>query len=202
MQTRMSSEIDLSELLVQILKRAGQLTDSPAGSVMLFDQERRGLYFAAATGPKTGEILSRFGETGPDRIPVWKNDPPEYASVAGKVFDLGESEVKDSLELEAGHFKGVNERTNHRTESMICVPLTVGAGTSVSCNCSTRYPATTRRATYCSWNILPHTRVSLSGMHSIFASYWPTRDYSPLSSAARRRQTCFGNCRHQPTVRE
>jgi class 3 adenylate cyclase len=121
----LSAEIDLSDLLVEILKRAGQLTDSPAGSVMLFDRERAGLYFAAATGPKAGDVLGRFGEAGPERIPIRNKGSQEYASVAGKVFDLGVSEVKDSVASDSGHFKGVDERTNHRTESMVCVALAV-----------------------------------------------------------------------------
>ncbi|HEX4610138.1 MAG TPA: adenylate/guanylate cyclase domain-containing protein [Urbifossiella sp.] len=123
----LSAEIDLSDLLVEILKRAGQLTDSPAGSVLLFDREREALYFAAATGPTAATVLGRFGEAGQERIPIRKKGGAEYASVAGKVFDQGVSEVKDSVEADAGHFKGVDERTHHRTESMVCVPLGVGA---------------------------------------------------------------------------
>ena len=124
----LSSEIDLSDLLVVILQRAAGLTDSPSGSVMLHDDERKGIYFAAATGPKAQGVLDKFGETGPERIPIWTtSDPPEYASVAGKVYDTGKSEKVDQVREDPEHFRLVDQETKHRTESMICVPLAIGA---------------------------------------------------------------------------
>src|SRR5258706_5038462 len=124
----LSLEIDLPDLLEEILKRAGKMTDSPSGSVMLMEDEGTGFYFAAATGPKGKGALEKFGEFAADRIPVWKNkETREYGSVAGQVFDSGESVVKDSLRTDAAHFKGVDQNTNYHTESMVCVPLAVGA---------------------------------------------------------------------------
>lgn len=116
----LSSEVDLSDLLEKILRRAGDLTGSPSGSVFLYDGERPGLYFAAATGPKAQQALAKFGELAPDRIPV-------EGSKAGRVYLSGETLVEHSVVSEPGHFKGVDRETNYRTESMICVPLAIGA---------------------------------------------------------------------------
>ena len=41
---QLTSEIDIDDLLQKILKTAGQLTDSPDGSILLYDEERLGLY--------------------------------------------------------------------------------------------------------------------------------------------------------------
>jgi class 3 adenylate cyclase len=116
----------MSDLLLDILQRAGRLTDSPSGAILLYDNERNGLYFAAATGPKAQGALDKFGEFGPDRVPVQKGDGREYASVAGRVYHTGEPHIIDSVVAESEHFKGVDQGTNHRTESMITVPLLIG----------------------------------------------------------------------------
>jgi class 3 adenylate cyclase len=112
----LSSELDLSALLEKILVRAGSMTGSSSGSVILLDEERNGLFFAAATGPKAQEVLKRFGEDAPDRVPI-------EGSKAGYVYLSGESLVQESVQADPEHFKGVDRSLNHRTESMICVPL-------------------------------------------------------------------------------
>ncbi len=116
----LTSEIDMFDLLHKILERAGQLTDSQSGSVILYDEERKGLYFAAATGPKAKDVLEKFGETGPDRVPV-------DGSKAGQVFVSGESLVQQSVEADPGHFKGVDREIKYQTDSMVCVLLAIGA---------------------------------------------------------------------------
>src|SRR5690242_4083323 len=105
----LSSEIDLADLLTEILERASQLTDSPSGSILLYDGERKGLYFAAATGPKAQRALEQFGELSPGRVPIRKADSQEYASVAGKVYDTGQYQINDAVQPDSEHFKGVDE---------------------------------------------------------------------------------------------
>ena len=116
----LSSEIDYDDLVAAILTRAGKLTDSESGSVILYDAARDGLYFAAATGPRAQGVLSKFGEFGPDRVPI-------ASSKAGRVYTTGEPLIDASLVADADHFKGVDQQTKYRTESMICVPLAIGA---------------------------------------------------------------------------
>ncbi len=125
----LSSEIDLADLLEHLLERAGQLTGSEAGSVILFDpdraykdeqgQEKRGaLYFAAATGKVRNVVLAKYGESGPESVPM--------SSKAGQVHETGQSTIIDAVADDPDHFKGVDRDTKHTTESMVCVPLRVG----------------------------------------------------------------------------
>lgn len=114
----LSSEIDLHRLLDKILDQAGRLTNSPSGSVLLYDEVHDGFYFAAATGPKAGDVLAMFGEHSSRRIP--------RASKAGESFSEGKTLVEASVVSDPNHFKGVDRRIQHRTESMLCVPLAIG----------------------------------------------------------------------------
>lgn len=116
----LSSEIDLDVLLQRILDRAGELTDSPAGSILLHDNDRGGLYFAAATGPAAVTVLERFGESADDVVPL-------YDSKAGGVYQSGVSLIVTSVVSDPEHFKGVDVETKEDTDSMVCVPLTAGA---------------------------------------------------------------------------
>jgi hypothetical protein len=78
-------------------------SDQVADSVILRDEERNALYFAAATGPKAHEVLKKFGESGPERVPL-------KGSKAGLVFRRGRSLVNQSLAADPDHFKGVDQK--------------------------------------------------------------------------------------------
>ena len=62
-------------------------------------------------------LMREFGEFSEKRIPL--------QSKAGIVFSTGKSIIVDSLANDPEHFKGVDERTEKKTESMVCVPLAV-----------------------------------------------------------------------------
>jgi class 3 adenylate cyclase/putative methionine-R-sulfoxide reductase with GAF domain len=96
----------LEEMLTHILRLAGKLCNSPAGSVLLHDPQRQELYFAAATGPAVTELPKI-------RIPVGKGK-------AGAVFASGQPLVENQLQ---DHYKEVDKQTEFTTKSMICVPL-------------------------------------------------------------------------------
>ena len=53
-----------------ILELATDLTDSPDGSVILFDDQRECLYFADAIGASAEMLLRQFGATGGEGIPT------------------------------------------------------------------------------------------------------------------------------------
>ena len=114
---QLSSEVSLPELLDTILARAQQLTDAPYASIFLYDGKRDGLYFAAATGEKAPMLVNEFGEFSDKRIPLH--------SKAGVVFTTGKSIIVDSLADDPEHYKGVDERTAKKTDSMVCVPLAI-----------------------------------------------------------------------------
>jgi class 3 adenylate cyclase len=106
---QLNSVDTLQDVLTNILKLAGSLSQSSAGSVILHDQERNDLYFAAATGPAS-ESLAGI------RIPVTKGK-------AGEVFTSGKPIVENRLE---DHYTAVDEKTDFTTKSMICIPLVQG----------------------------------------------------------------------------
>ena len=111
-----ASETHLPRLLHRILEQATHLTDSPDGSVILFDDERECLYFADAIGSNAAMLLRRFGATSGEGIPV-------VGSKAGQVFTSLASEVVDAVPEDPNHFKGVDQATARATASMVCVPL-------------------------------------------------------------------------------
>ena len=115
----LSSEIDLDDLLNKILNRCGELTNSPSTSIFL-DDPRRGLFAAAASGPKAAELLSMVGERSAERVPY-------QGSKAGEVFTTGKPVTVAAISSsDPAHFKAVDEHLEHRTELMVCVPLVVG----------------------------------------------------------------------------
>lgn len=111
----LAGTIDHEALLTTILKTAGQLTDSPDGAILLYDPRRNSLYFAEAIGSKAADLLKELGEQATRHIPL--------ASKAGRVFQKRETEVALALEHDPSHFKGVDQVTGKKTESMITVPL-------------------------------------------------------------------------------
>ncbi len=119
MSRDLAAVLDLRALLPRILARACGLTGSPDGSIILFDAERRDLYFAEAVGRDSARLLETFGTRRQAGIPV-------DGSKAGRVFTTGTSLKVDALAGDDQHFKGVDAATQRATESMICVPLAVG----------------------------------------------------------------------------
>ena len=115
---QLAVETDHDRLIQSILDRACAMTDSPDGSILLFDPERGGLFFAAATGEQADDLLAKWGEASSQRVPL-------QSSKAGQVFTSGKVLIEERLEQDDRHFKGVDEQTNAQSKSMVCVPLRV-----------------------------------------------------------------------------
>src|ERR1700731_74618 len=98
----LSSELDLNDLLNKILQRGCALTTSPSASIFL-DDPGKGLFAAAASGPKAEEFLADFGEASPSRIPYER-------SKAGRVFLSGETLTESSIATDPEHFKAVDRK--------------------------------------------------------------------------------------------
>lgn len=113
----LTAEVSLKILLKTILDKASSLTDSPDASVILYSEKRGSLYFAHAVGQNADLLLSQWGESAEQGIPL--------RSKAGEVFSTGRSLADHALADDANHFKGVDSDTRRPTASMICVPLTV-----------------------------------------------------------------------------
>ena len=114
--SQLAAQVDHDKLVTAILERACKLTDSPDGSVLLYDAERGGLFFAAALGEKGPELMQKWGAGSNQRVPL-------DGSKAGRAFTTGEMIVEENLAEDAGHFKGVDEQTRKSSQAMICVPL-------------------------------------------------------------------------------
>src|SRR5579859_733501 len=115
----LAGELDVKGLLERILEQASHLTDSPDASVLLHDSGRDQLYFAAASGPDSLELLNRWGLGSAQGVPI-------SGSKAGEVFRTGQPLVLQTVIGHADHFKEVDIDTRHLTKSMVCVPLSVG----------------------------------------------------------------------------
>src|SRR5271169_6082689 len=78
----LATQTDQDKLVHTILEKACALTGSPDGSVLLYDPEHQGLYFAAAVGSKGPELMQKWGVQSSQRVPLGSN--------AGKAFTTGE----------------------------------------------------------------------------------------------------------------
>jgi class 3 adenylate cyclase len=107
------------ELLVQtILQRACAATGSPDGSVLLYDPVHQGLYFAAAFGAKGPELMQKWGEQSSQRVPMESN--------AGRAFTARQINFESAAGADPEHYKGVDQQTGNRSNSIISVPLLIG----------------------------------------------------------------------------
>jgi adenylate cyclase len=114
----LAAEVNLNTLLGHILSRASDLTDSPESSIILYKEDTKSLYFAAATGTSANYLLATWGEFSDKKIPL-------HGSKAGEVFTTGRSLVVNAIAKEPRHFKGVDRDTKKDTASMVCVPLKI-----------------------------------------------------------------------------
>src|SRR5271163_1672033 len=77
-----ASQSDQDQLVNATLERACAMTNSPDGSVLLYDAERGGLFFAAARGSNGPDLLEKWGERSSQRVPL-------QGSKAGQAFTTG-----------------------------------------------------------------------------------------------------------------
>jgi class 3 adenylate cyclase len=113
----LAAAVDLDKLLENILRRAGELTQSKDGCVLLAKTGGQQLYFAAATGEHAETLLRTRGEFSEESVPV-------AGSKAGAVFQSGQAQDFSDVQYDPGHYKGVDRQTGSKTESMVCAPLT------------------------------------------------------------------------------
>jgi class 3 adenylate cyclase len=118
----LSTQVDQQKVVLTILERACEFTHSPEGSVLLYDPLRKGLYFAAARGPKGEELLQKFGQRSNQRIPL-------EGSKAGQAFRSGEITIGSNVQTDAQHFKNVDDQIKNETVSLISAPLKIAGST-------------------------------------------------------------------------
>lgn len=113
----LTEDTSLTSLLDRLLDRAVALTASTAGTVYLYDDQRRKLFVAHAVGPAASVVLAKYGANG-EGIPI-------VGSKAGGVFASGEPIVVNEIAQDPEHYKDVDRATAQPTSSMIAVPLVV-----------------------------------------------------------------------------
>jgi len=118
----LSTHVDYRKVVDRVLKQACVFTNSPEGSILLYDAAHSGLYFAAAVGEKAKELLGKFGERSNQRIPL-------EGSKAGQAFRAGEIVVSSDAQQDAEHFKRVDQQINSVTKSVISAPLKISGST-------------------------------------------------------------------------
>jgi class 3 adenylate cyclase len=114
MLEQVSAETDQQRLVRSILETACRMTGSPDGSVLLFDAERNGLFFAAAQGGKAQELMEGWGEHSNQRVPL-------AGSNAGRAFTSGTIVVDE----QSDRFVEVDRQIGARSQSILSVPLRV-----------------------------------------------------------------------------
>jgi adenylate cyclase len=114
----LATQTDQDRLVHTILERACAMTSSPDGSVLLYDPEHEGLYFAAAVGSKGPELMHKWGVRSSQRVPLESN--------AGKAFTSGEINCQALARQDENHYKGVDEQTGKGSRAIVSVPLRIG----------------------------------------------------------------------------
>ena len=107
----LNSTLNIEELLQYIIKTASELLDCEAASLMLYDEKRNRLFFAASTGSDPKKLA---------QIPV-----PLDGSVAGTIFREEKSMILNDVSHDARHFSGVGEQMKFQARSLIGVPMRI-----------------------------------------------------------------------------
>jgi hypothetical protein len=74
MAGELAAQSDQDKLVRTILEKACRMTGSPDGSVLLYDPEHRGLFFAASVGAKSASCC-KSGESNPASAFPWTAMP-------------------------------------------------------------------------------------------------------------------------------
>ncbi|MCP4139676.1 MAG: GAF domain-containing protein [Chloroflexi bacterium] len=109
--TTLNSTLNLNDLLKLIIQTAADVLECEATSILLYNEQRSRLFFAAATG----EDVDKLSE-----IPV-----PIDNSIAGTIFSTGEPLILNAIEGDPRHNAQASEHVGFRTESLLGVPLRI-----------------------------------------------------------------------------
>jgi signal transduction histidine kinase len=107
----LSSTLDLDNLLQLITATATEILDCEAASILLYDDQRPRLYFAAATGSDPAQL----GE-----IPV-----PIDNSLAGTIFRTNRYMILNNAEQDPRHYSLVSDHIKFKVETLLGVPMPI-----------------------------------------------------------------------------
>lgn len=107
----LSSTLDFNQVLQIILDTAAESVGAESTSILLEDSRTGELYFAAATGTPVEELR--------------KVKVPMDGSIAGSIYRTAQLQIVNEFEKDPRHFKGVDEKIEHVTRSLLGVPMMV-----------------------------------------------------------------------------
>jgi len=107
----LSSTLDLTQVLQIILDTVAEALNAESTSILLEDPRTSELYFAAATGTPVEELR---------KIKV-----PMEGSIAGTIYRGQKVEIVNDFQKDQRHFKGVDEKIEHVTRSLMGAPMLV-----------------------------------------------------------------------------
>lgn len=107
----LNSTLNIDDLLLYIIKTAAELLDCEAASLLLYDEKRNRLFFAAATGSEPQKMA---------QIPV-----PIDGSLAGTIFREGKSIILNDVSQDPRHFNGVGQQIHFESKSLLGVPMRI-----------------------------------------------------------------------------
>jgi signal transduction histidine kinase len=107
----LNSTLNLDELLQYIIKTAAEVLNCEAASLLLFDEKRNRLFFAASTGTDIKKVA---------QIPV-----PIDGSLAGTIFREDKPIILNDAKADPRHFSGVSQQVSFETKSLMGVPMRI-----------------------------------------------------------------------------
>jgi len=107
----LNSTLDHQEVRRRAMEAATQLMKAEVGSLLLIDEEKHQLYFEVALGDKEETVKKMTLSMG--------------EGIAGWVAQNGKPLIVNAPGKDSRFFRGVDERTEFETKSIICVPVKV-----------------------------------------------------------------------------
>jgi len=107
----LNSTQNIDDLLQYIIKTATELLDCEATSLLLYDERRNRLFFAAGTGSDPQKMA---------QIPV-----PIDGSLAGMIFREGKPITLDDVGQDPRHFNAVSQQIGFEMKSLLGVPMRI-----------------------------------------------------------------------------
>ncbi len=111
MSATLNSTLNLDELLRALIHTAAEMLDCEAASILLYDEQRQRLFFAASTESDPKKL---------SQIPV-----PLDGSLAGTIFREAKTISLEDVHADPRHCAGVDEQINFQTRSLLGVPMNI-----------------------------------------------------------------------------
>ena len=107
----LNSTLDLDDLLQLITATATDLLDCEAASILLYDEKKSRLFFAAATGSDPVKLAE---------VPV-----PLETSLAGTIFRTNRPIIMHNAEEDPRHYPIVSDHLKYKVNSLLGVPMPI-----------------------------------------------------------------------------